>query len=164
MEKQYTNDITRELIAQMKAPYSAAEMAQMGEEQRTVFEEHIREMAPCTLEGIWRFATDGALSRQGGLIEQGSADDQFHLPDGRVLSRAMVGDFVIYPDGSRARIISGSGYAAMNGDGVSFALVGSRLDNGDEIISTPLPDVLLAQWDNCEPLPDDFLVPVPECK
>jgi len=146
MRKQYTNDITRELIAQMKAPYS------------------VREMAPRTLEAICRFATDGALSRQGGRIEHGSADDQFHLPDGLVLSQAMVGGFVIYPDGSRARIVSGAGYAATKGNGVSFALVGSQLDNGDEIISTPLSDVLLAQWDNSGPLADDFLVPVPECE
>ena len=84
MEKQYTKDITSELIAQMKAPYSAEEMALMDEG--------------------WRAAFD------------------------------------------------------------AFALVSSQLANGDEIISTPLADVLMAQRDNSEPLPDDFLAPVPECE
>lgn len=162
MEKQYTNEITCELIAQMKVPYTVSEMAGMDDERRPLFEEYIREMAPRTLEAIWRFATNGALSRRGGQIEQGSANDEFHLPDGRILNQAMVGDYVIYPDGSRALIISGTGYAVTDGNGISFALVGSKLDNGDEIISTPLPDVLLDQWDNSKPLPDDFLVPVSE--
>ncbi|MGV3346213.1 hypothetical protein ACGVWS_10920 [Enterobacteriaceae bacterium LUAb1] len=164
MDTQYINDISSKRIDQMKTPYSTEDMSQMDEDRSAVFEEPVREMAPRTLEAIWRFATDSALSHRGGQGEQGSADDQFHLPDGRVLSRAMVGDFVIYPDGSHARIVSGSGYAAMNGNGVSFALAGCQPDNSDEIISTPLPDVLLAQWDHSEPLPDDSLVSVPECE
>lgn len=160
MDKQYTNDMTNDVIAKLKAPFSEDELAQMEEDRRAIFEEQKRNMATRTLVGIWRFATTGARSRLGGRIEKASAHDYFTLEAGHIVSRAMVGDNVIYPDGSYARIISGAGFAATNGLGVSFALVGSHLDNGDEIISTPLPDLLLAKWDNSEPLPDDFLVPV----
>ncbi|TBL69352.1 hypothetical protein EYY96_04995 [Hafnia alvei] len=49
---------------------------------------------------------------------------------------ARVGDKAIYADGSEATIISGAGTARIM-QGTSAALVGSMLDNGDEIISTP---------------------------
>ncbi|WP_261308027.1 PAAR domain-containing protein [Enterobacter roggenkampii] len=49
---------------------------------------------------------------------------------------ARVGDKVVYADGSEATIVSGAGKARIM-QGVSAALVGSMLDNGDEIISTP---------------------------
>lgn len=49
---------------------------------------------------------------------------------------ARVGDKVVYTDGSEATIVSGAGGARIIQD-TSAALVGSMLDNGDEIISTP---------------------------
>jgi len=163
MEKQYTNEITGELIARIKAPYTAQEMARMDENRRAVIEAHLLDMAARTLISIWRFATEGALSRNGGRIEHGSRHFTFPLSEGRKANKALVGDEVVYPDGSRARIISGSGYAATDGGGVAFALVGSQLDNGDEIISTPQNIALLCQWDNSPAMPDDFLIAVPVC-
>ena len=49
---------------------------------------------------------------------------------------ARVGDKVVYAEGSEATIISGAGGARIM-QGASAALVGSILDNGDGIISTP---------------------------
>jgi len=75
-----------------------------------------------------------------------SANDSFTLENGIKVNRAMVG---------RARIINGSGSASTNGSGVSFALVGSQLDNGDVIVSTPQDYPLLCQLDNspqCQPI------------
>jgi len=48
------------------------------------------------------------------------------------------------------RIVSGAGYAATNGNSVFFTLASILLDNGDEIVSTPLLD--------------DFLIPISECE
>lgn len=70
----------------------------------------------------------------------------------------MVGDYVIYPDGTRARIINGSGSVNTN-NGVSYALVGSQLDNGDVIVSTPQDYALLCLLDNSPAMPADFLTP-----
>ena len=107
---------------------------------------------------IWRFATAGSLTRNGGKIEKASANDSFTLEDGSEVNRAM-GDGVVDPDGTRAKIINGSGSVNTNGSGVSYALVGSQLDNGDVIVS-PLQDhALLCQLDNSPAMPADFLTP-----
>ncbi|MGC0864386.1 hypothetical protein [Pantoea agglomerans] len=62
---------------------------------------------------------------------------------------------VSYPDGSKARIISsaGSGYTWEDG---GIALVGSELDNGDVIISTPQSSGMLVGRKGV-PVPEDFL-------
>jgi uncharacterized Zn-binding protein involved in type VI secretion len=50
------------------------------------------------------------------------------------LGLAVVGDIVAYEDGTEATIIDGAGYAAMR-EGRPIALVGSRLSNGDRIVT-----------------------------
>lgn len=112
-----------------------------------------------SLMAIWRFATAGSLTRNGGKIEKASANDSFTLDDGSEVNRAMVGDGVVDPDGTRAKIINGSGSVNTNGSGVSFTLVGSQLDNGDVIVSTPQDYALLWQLDNSPAMPADFLTP-----
>ncbi|CCP08407.1 hypothetical protein [Erwinia amylovora] len=49
MEKRYAKDIISHLIAQIKAPHFAEEMAPGNDDRHALFEEHIREMAPGTL-------------------------------------------------------------------------------------------------------------------
>ncbi|WP_253382164.1 hypothetical protein [unidentified bacterial endosymbiont] len=58
---------------------------------------------------IWRFATTGAFTQNGGKIENASANDSFTLEDGSEANRARVGDYVVYPDGTGAKIINGQG-------------------------------------------------------
>lgn len=155
--QQHTNEITPELINALKNPAPPGGWDNADAEQRQLFKSHAEEMKPRTLLAIWRFATEGSVSRQGGKIEQGSANALLMLSDGSRVRKAMVGDYVVYPDGTRSRIISGSGFAATNGNGTSYALVGSQLDNGDEIVSTPQDMSILSQWDNSSAMPDDFL-------
>ncbi|MCG0457016.1 hypothetical protein L6R44_13095 [Enterobacter cloacae complex sp. ECC445] len=157
--QQYTNEITPSLIASHKNPFPAERWANANETERQIFESHVEEMKERSLVAIWRFATTGALTRDGGRIEQASANDTFTLEDGSEVSRAMVGDYVVYPDGTRAKIINGSGSVNTSGNGVSFALVGSQLDNGDVIVSTPQDYALLCQLDNSPAMPADFLAP-----
>jgi len=157
--KQYTNELTSSVLASFKAPFSAEQLANADEEQRQIFKSHVEEMKDRSLVAIWRFATAGSLTRNGGKIEKASANDVFTLEDGSEVNRAMVGDYAVYPDGTRARIISGSGSVNTNGSGVSFALVGSQLDNGDVIVSTPQDCALLCQLDNSPAMPADFLSP-----
>jgi len=158
--RQYTNEITSTLIATHKNPFPAERWANADAEDRQFLESHIEEMKERSLVEIWRFATTGALTRDGGRVEQGSANDAFTLADGSKVSRAMVGDYVIYPDGTRARITSGSGTVATDGNGLSYALVGSQLDNKDVIVSTPQDFALLCQLDNSPAMPANFLTPV----
>ncbi|MBS0849866.1 PAAR domain-containing protein [Citrobacter sp. JGM124] len=158
--KQYTNELTPSVLALFKEPFSAEQLSGADEEQRQIFKSHAEEMKDRSLVAIWRFATAGSLTRNGGKIEKASASDSFTLEDGSEVNRAMVGDYVVYPDGTRARIINGSGSANTNGSGVSFALVGSQLDNGDVIVSTPQDCALLCQPGNSPAMPADFLAPV----
>ena len=156
---QYTNELIPSVLASFKNPFSAEQLASADDEQRQIFKSHVEEMKDRSLVAIWRFATTGALTQNGGKIEKASANDTFILEDGSEVSRAMVGDYVVYPDGTRARIINGSGSVNTNGNGVSYALVGSQLDNGDVIISTPQDYALLCQLDNNPAMPADFLAP-----
>ncbi|EAW1057759.1 PAAR domain-containing protein [Salmonella enterica] len=158
--KQYTNELTPPALASFKNPFSAEQLANEDDEQRQIFKSHVEEMKDRSLLSIWRFATTGALTQNGGKIEKASANDSFTLEDGSEVNRAMVGDYVVYPDGTRAKIINGSGSVNTNGNGVSYALVGSQLDNGDVIISTPQDYALLCQLDNSPAMPADFLASV----
>lgn len=76
-------------------------------------------------------ATHGSKTRNGGLIKatiNKSIKAQEHLI-------AVVGDEAIYEDGTTSKIISGAGEAGSI-EGHDIALVGSRLENGDEIIES----------------------------
>lgn len=64
-----------------------------------------------------------------------------------------------YPDGSSARIITSAGFAGMY-QGRGIALVGSLLDNGDEIISTPQQHGYMVTREGIQP-GADFLVSTP---
>ncbi|WP_269503816.1 PAAR domain-containing protein [Burkholderia sp. IMCC1007] len=75
------------------------------------------------------FATVGALTERGGRIT--TATSGLTLAG---LEVACVGDVVTYDDGSEAVIIDGAGNS--HSGGKSFALVGSRLSNGDRITET----------------------------
>ncbi|NTX28445.1 PAAR domain-containing protein [Burkholderia pyrrocinia] len=75
------------------------------------------------------FATIGALTERGGRVT--AATSGLTLAG---LEVARVGDVVTYDDGSEATIIDGAGNC--HSAGKSFALVGSRLSNGDRITET----------------------------
>ncbi|CAB3763161.1 hypothetical protein GQ57_22155 [Burkholderia sp. MSh2] len=76
------------------------------------------------------FATIGALTERGGRITRASSG---LTVIGLVVAR--VGDIVTYEDGSEAVITDGAGKYAVDRD-KPYALVGSRLSNGDRIVET----------------------------
>ncbi|MCP3722760.1 PAAR domain-containing protein [Paraburkholderia sp. CNPSo 3272] len=77
----------------------------------------------------YEFATVGARTERGGCVTSGSGIRIGGLP------LACVDDIVTYSDGSEAVIADGAGNASVI-CGKPAALVGSRLSNGDRIIST----------------------------
>ncbi|SUG31624.1 Uncharacterised protein [Salmonella enterica subsp. arizonae] len=98
----------RPCLHHLRIHFSAEQLANADDEQRQIFKSHVEEMKDRSLLAIWRFATTGALTQNGGKIEKASANDSFTLEDGSEVNRAMVGDYVVYPDGTRAKIINGS--------------------------------------------------------
>ncbi|MGE8644441.1 PAAR domain-containing protein [Acinetobacter vivianii] len=76
-------------------------------------------------------ATHGSKTKNGGLVR--ATINQNIKAQGHLL--AVVGDEAIYEDGTTSKIISGAGEAGSI-EGHDIALVGSCLENGDEIIES----------------------------
>ncbi|WP_231716753.1 PAAR domain-containing protein [Burkholderia ubonensis] len=76
------------------------------------------------------FATIGALTERGGRVTKATSSLAI-----AGLAVVRVGDVVTCEDGSEAIITDGAGNYAVSGN-KPFALVGSRLSNGDLIVET----------------------------
>lgn len=127
--KQYTNELTAEMLA----AFDQSQLAGMNEEARTLIEKQSAFNLANPVTTAYLIATEGSLTRNGGKVFSKYNGQQITLNDGTLLNVSRVGDEVHYPDGTTAKIITGAG----NTPGESIALVGSSLDNGDEIISCP---------------------------
>lgn len=76
-------------------------------------------------------ATHGSKTKNGGLVHA-TLNKKVQVQGHNI---AVVGDEVIYEDGTTSKIISGTGEAGSI-EGYNIALVGSRLENGDEIVES----------------------------
>ncbi|WP_191831090.1 hypothetical protein [Pseudomonas fluorescens] len=155
----FTNALTSPLVAELSQPPFADEQLSTFSPQALALineRECYDQNHPVT--AIYRMATQGSQSRDGGTIRQASSPLEITLQDGSVACVALVGDVVEYPDGSQAQIVSGAGQHA-NWNDRGFALVGRVLSNGDEIINTPQDSMLLTQLAGV-PMSDDFLTVV----
>ena len=149
--QQYTNEITDESReSHLQPSYDKALLALCNSQTRKELEETNKREVNRSLAYMFRYAVVGSLTRNGGVIRHVSGTS---TAGGYRMAR--VGDKVVYPDGSGATIISGAGKARVM-QGISAALVGSMLDNGDEIISTPQSSVKLVFPEGRE-LPEGFL-------
>jgi len=100
---------------------------------------------------IYHLAVNGSKTKNGGLVNA-QINKELKV-DGHLI--AVVGDEVIYSDGSTSKIISGAGKASeLDGDPV--ALVGSRLENGDEIIES-LQSAFEFRFYHDREIPEGFL-------
>ncbi|WP_236307917.1 PAAR domain-containing protein [Enterobacter bugandensis] len=137
MNQQYSNELTPAILAELAmSPFTAEEIAAMDDGARAIIAEGKELERKHSINAIWRIATVGSITRRGGIVAPVERESKLLLENGRYASTATAGDTVTYPDGSTATIATSAGATSMcNGAGV--ALVGSVLDNGDEIISTP---------------------------
>ncbi|MGA6311503.1 hypothetical protein ACPD94_18445, partial [Acinetobacter baumannii] len=88
--------------------------------------------------------------KNGGLIRASGYSPKF-----KGISIALVGDEAIYADGTTAKIITGAGEALTIRDH-PVALIGSHLDNNDEIIDSPNKSVYICIYHD-QPKPLGFL-------
>ncbi|WGS40262.1 hypothetical protein LFL97_10905 [Burkholderia sp. JSH-S8] len=95
------------------------------------------------------FATIGSRTERGEWVAEVAGKTSY-----RGLTLARVGDIVQYDDGSEAVIIDGAGFAATS-EGMPFALVGSRLSNGN-IITLTLQDGAGIRVSDDKPIPGLF--------
>lgn len=158
MTKQYNNELTPELLAQLNKPsHTPEQLAALPEEAQKIILKQQEYDSLHPVKAIYRFAVEGSLTRDGGVIRTGTTKMTIIDECGKERRIAQTQDVALYPDGSTATITNGAGKESYNGEGQSYALVGSQLSNGDEIISTPQHRTLLAIREGYQ-LPDDFLV------
>lgn len=151
--KQYTNEITAEMLASFdQSPFTAEQLSKMDEGSQALIAERNAYNLAHPVTAAYLIATEGSLTRDGGTVFSEYNGQQIEIEDGTRLNVSLVGDEVRYPDGTTAKISTGIG----NTSGDSAALVGSSLDNGDEIISSPQGSVRRAVRAG-ESLPENFL-------
>ncbi|WP_202304106.1 PAAR domain-containing protein [Dryocola clanedunensis] len=151
--KQYTNELTAEMLAAFDpSPFTAEQLAEMNEEVRSLITQRNAYNLAYPVTAAYLIATEGSLTRDGGTVISEYNGQQIEIEGSVRLNVSLVGDGVRYPDGTTAKISTGAG----NSSGDSAALVGSLLDNGDEIISSPQGSVRKAARAG-EPLPESFL-------
>ncbi|WP_367299328.1 PAAR domain-containing protein [Hafnia alvei] len=157
LPQMYTNELTPEILSNLDvSPFSDETLSTLSDDSMAIIQEqeaYIRAHPPI---GIFRFAAEGSQTRGGGTVKIASSGVLINLKNGSSVQLAKVGDSVIYPDGTTTLISSGAGKEHRFGQ-VQAALVGSGLDNGDEIINTPQDSLLIIKRLG-EAMPDDFLV------
>ncbi|HDG1694571.1 hypothetical protein AB9B48_10570 [Kluyvera ascorbata] len=151
--KQYTNDLTPEMLAVFdESPFTAEQLAGMNDEARSLIEKQNAYNLAHPVTAAYLIATEGSLTRDGGTVFSEYSGQQIETVDGKRLNVSRVGDEVRYPDGTTAKINTGVGKTS----GDSAALVGNTLDNGDEIISSPQESIRRVVRAG-ESLPENFL-------
>lgn len=128
------------------------------EEIQTLSEEEIKQASNAENEYYNKLphkkfiaATHGSKTKNGGLVNA-QINKELKV-EGHLI--AVVGDEVVYSDGSKSKIISGAGKASEL-DGHPIALVGSRLENGDEIFES-LQSALEFRLYHDQEIPEGFL-------
>lgn len=160
MEKQYTNELTPEILAGMdQSPFTPEQLAAMSDEARALIEEQEAFCRAHPVTAIYRLAVAGCQTRRGGTGDEFNPNPEeghkIRLENGLWVSVLTEGCTVTYPDGTQARIVT-CAVSQYTHDGRGIALVNSLLDNGDEIISTPQSGCMLTGRDGV-PMPEDFL-------
>lgn len=128
----YNNEISPEHLQELNKPHFSEEQINSFDAAAVdIIRRNQVEQLEKPVIAIRLLASEGSQSKQGGIIKKGTSGLTVTIESGEELAIAQIGDPVEYPDGSIAYIKTGAGKAFSN-----LALVGSRLDNGDEIINS----------------------------
>ncbi|WP_256591057.1 MULTISPECIES: hypothetical protein [unclassified Pseudomonas] len=100
----YTNELSPEVLSSLDiSPFTEEELAQFNEEARTIVLQqraYVEAHRPCA---IYRFATEGSQTRDGGVIQQGTSLLEFTLDCGRKVRAAQKGMSSLIPMAERRR-------------------------------------------------------------
>ena len=157
--QQYTNELTPEILAKLQeSAFTPEQVAEMPEDVRKIVMEQLA-LQQRPIAAIYRPAVAGSLTRLGGVADEFEPDPDKGvknlLDNGQYASVLYEGCTVTYPDGTQTRIATSAGkFYTIEGKGMG--LVGSLLENGDEIISTPANCEMLVEYAD-DLMPEDFL-------
>lgn len=147
----YTNEASPEFLRSQDDYLFSREIEGVNEDVLRVIEQQQAYAKAHPPTAIYRVATEGSQTRNGGVIQRATSPWEFTLDNGQRVRGAQKGDYVVYADGSTAQIETASGQGNSH-----VALVGSVLSNGDEIINTPQGGLLFLAREGV-PLAEDFL-------
>lgn len=99
------------------------------------------------IKSVHALVTVGSKTVRGGEVVTSSTAIKIDRK-----SVARVGDLVRYADGSESPIVSGAGYASVY-EGKPLAIVGSHIENGDVIESSPQSEAKIMQYADDEETP-----------
>jgi hypothetical protein len=153
----YTNEVSAEFLRSLDAPqFTEERLAHFCDEALAVVHQGQAYVEAHPARAVYRLATEGSQTHDGGVVQQATSPLEFTLESGRRVRAAQKGDYVLHADGRTAQIVTGAGQE--NSD---VALVGSRLCNGDEVINT-LQDGCLLVGREGVPMAEDFLPSIKE--
>lgn len=148
----YTNEVSPEYLrTHDKSPFTEQQLSTFSEQALAAVKQQQDYIDAHPSVAIYRLATQGSQTRNGGVIEQTTSAMVITLPNGLEVRAAQKGDHAVYPDGTKAQIVTASGH-----DFDHIALVGSCLSNGDQIINTPQDAAVLVERKGV-PMAEDFL-------
>jgi len=151
----YTNEVSPEFLCRLDdSPFTEEQLAGFDDEVMAIIRQQQVYAETHPPRAIFRVATEGSQTRDGGVIQQAAAPLTFTLDSGQKVTAAQKGDYVVYADGGTAQIVTGAGKGNSH-----LALVGSRLCNGDEIINTAQGGYLYVAREGV-PMAKDFLPPI----
>ncbi|AWY38504.1 hypothetical protein DKY63_00740 [Pseudomonas putida] len=148
----YTNEVSPAYLRRLDEPHLKEErLENCSDETLAVVRRQQAYIVAHPARAIYRLATEGSQTRDGGVVQQATSPFVFTAGDGQKVRAAQKGDSVTYPDGRTAQIVTGAGQ-----DFDHVALVGSLLCNGDEIINTLQGGCLLVGREGVS-MAEDFL-------
>lgn len=148
----YTNEVTSEFLRTLdNSLFTEQQLADFSEDALEIIHQQQAYIDAHPPLAIYRLATEGSQTRNGGVIQQATSQVEITLDNGQQVRVAQKGDYAVYADGSTAQIVTGAGQGNSH-----IALVGSYLSNGDEIINTPQGSCLMIARKGV-PMADDFL-------
>ena len=153
----YTNVVSPEFLCRLNdSPFTEELLAGFDDEALAIVRQGQAYMDAHPARAIYRFATEGSQTRDGGVVQEATSSLEFTLESGRSVCAAQKGDYALYADGRTAQIVTGAGQGHRD-----VALVGSRLCNGDEVINTLQGGCLLVRREGVA-MDDDFLPSIKE--
>lgn len=148
----YTNDVCDEFLRTLdNSLFTEPQLAGFHEQTLEVLNQQQAYAKAHPPIAIYRVATEGSQTRNGGVIQHATSPIELILDNDQTVRAAQRGDYVEYADGRKAQIVTASGEGNSH-----VALVGSALSNGDEIINTPQSSLLFLAREGV-PMAEDFL-------
>ena len=153
----YTNEVSPEFLRNLDAQHFTEErLEKCCDETLAVVRQQQAYIVAHPARTVYRLATEGSQTRDGGVIQQATSPFEFTIGNRQKVRAAQKGDHVVYADGRTAQIVTGAGQ-----DYDHVALVGSLLCNGDEIINTLQGGCLLVGREGVA-MAEDFLPSIKE--